>query len=328
VAGRRASLVVVTSRSFGSGEADPQGLLRRHGLEVEQGPSDHDLEELRPLLGEADAWIAGPAPIRLAHLEAGPRLRIVARYGTGVEAVDLASAARLGIVVTNTPGANAEAVADHTLALLLSALRHVVEGDRALRRGERPALRARELAGLTVGLIGFGNVGRGVARRLRDGFGTAVLAYDPFVDPASMGELGVKAVDFDQLVAGSDVISMHRPGGEEPVIDETVLARMRPGVILINTARAGLLDNAAVARGLAGGRIGALATDVLDHTDSDLLLESPNVIATPHIGALTVEAIDRMGMTAAEEVVRVVVEGAAPRHSVPTPTDERSADGG
>ena len=126
--------VVVTSRSFSSGRVDLVASLRAAGLEVVRAPATHDLDELRPVLRDAVAWIAGTAPVTSAHLRAAPALRIVARYGTGVDAVDLAAAADAGVVVTNTPGANSEAVAEHAIALLFALLRGVAAGDRRVRR--------------------------------------------------------------------------------------------------------------------------------------------------------------------------------------------------
>ena len=129
----------------------------------------------------ATAWIAGTGPVSAAHLDAAPRLRLVARYGVGVEAVDVAAAADRGVLVTNTPGANSDAVADHAVALMLALLRDITVGDRAVRGGDWQVRRGRQLGSVTVGIVGLGRIGRGVAARLQ-GFGTTVLGYDPYVD--------------------------------------------------------------------------------------------------------------------------------------------------
>ena len=245
--------VLVTSRSFGSGEADPTGWLRTRGLDVVRADRGHQLAELRPLLAAAIGWIAGTAPVTRDHLEAAPRLRVLARYGSGVESVDLEAAARRGVVITNTPGANAEAVADHTVALMLAALRHLVEADRE-RRSRRPGVFVgRELGALPVGLVGFGHVGRAVARRLRSGFGTRVLAVDPAVHPTVLEAAGVGPADLPTVAAACDVVSLHLPGGPRPVIDAGFVAAMRRHAVLVNTARGGLLDEAAVASALVSG---------------------------------------------------------------------------
>jgi len=313
---------VVTARSFGSGEADPAGLLQKAGLRVAHADPAHDHAVLEETLSAAVAWIAGASPIDDRHLAAAPNLKVVARYGTGYDAVDLAAAARRGVIVTNTPGANAEAVADHTVGLMLAALRHLVAADRASRDGVRPPLRGRELGALTVGIVGFGSIGRAVARRLVGGFGSRVLAYDPFVAPERTREAGVEPVDdLSDLARAADVLTLHMPGGGGVVVGAALLSRMRPGAVLINAARGDLLDEQAVAGALVEGRLAAAAVDVLasEPAISSLLLEVPNAIVTPHIAAQTTEAIDRMGMMAAEEVVRVLT-GEAPLHPVALPT--------
>src|ERR687897_3647794 len=252
--------VVVTTRSFGSGDADPAGLLQNAGLRVERADPAHDHAVLGEALPAAVAWIAGTAPIDDRHLAAAPNLKIVSRYGTGYDSVDLAAAARRGVVVTNTPGANAEAVADPTVGLMLAALRHVVAGDRASRKGIRPVLRGRELGALTVGIVGFGYIGRAVARRLIGGFGSRVLAYDPYIAPERAREAGVEPVgDLSGLVRAADVLTLHMPGGGGAVVGAAFLRQMRPGAVLINTARGDLLDEEAVAGALAKGRLAAAA---------------------------------------------------------------------
>ena len=313
--------VVVTSRSFGSGDADPAGLLRKAGLRVVRADPAHDHPAFEKTLSEAVAWIAGTSPIDDRHLAAAPNLKIVARYGTGYDSVDLAAAARRGVAVTNTPGANAQAVADHTVGLMLAALRHLVAGNRASREGARPPLRGRELGALTVGVVGFGSIGRAVARRLTGGFGSRVLIYDPFVAPQRAREAGIEPVDeLSDLARAADVLTLHMPGGGGAVVDAAFLSRVRPGAVLINTARGDLLDEQAVASALAQGRLAAAAVDVLasEPATSSPLLDAPNAIITPHVAAQTTQAIDRMGMMAAEEVVRVLA-GEAPRYPVTAP---------
>jgi D-3-phosphoglycerate dehydrogenase / 2-oxoglutarate reductase len=298
-------VVLVTPRAFGAGDADPEAGLRAAGLDVVRGAPDHDLAALADALGRAVAWIAGAAPVRAEHLDAAPRLRIIARFGTGTDAVDLAAAAARGIVVARTPGANAESVADHAVGLMLAALRHVVAADRAVRAGEwKLAARGRELGALTVGIVGYGAVGRAVGRRIRAGFGSRVLAHDPFLASAD----GARLVGLEELVAAADVISLHLPGGDAPLVDAALLARVRPGAVLVNTARGSLLDEAAVADALRSGRLGGVAVDVLARepaTDSPLL-GAPNVTVTPHVASQTTQAIDRMGMESVAEVLRVL----------------------
>ena len=307
-------VVLVTSRSFGSGAQDVAGELAAAGLEVVRGPADHDLGALRDVLHDAAAWIAGTGPVTGEHLAAAPSLRILARYGVGVDAVDLPAAAARGVVVTNTPGANSEAVADHAIALLLAALRGVVAGDRRVRSGDWSGERGRELGALTVGIIGFGRIGRGVARRLT-AFGSRILAHDPFVD---VGALGAVPATLEQLAQRCDVVSLHAPGGHR-VIDATWLRGARPGLLVVNTARAELIDEGAVADALRDGRLRGFAADTLSSegkgTPGPLLAVdlAARVVVTPHVGAQTVEAIDRMGSAAVADVI-AVLGGSTPSH--------------
>lgn len=305
-------VVLVTSRSFGAGRADPEQLLTQAGLRVIRGDPGHELAALAPQLAAAAAWLVGAAPVRAAHLDQAPQLRLIARYGTGVDSVDLAAAADRGIVVTNTPGANAEAVADHTLALILACLRHLVEADQAVRAGRSPRLVGRELAALTAGLIGLGNVGQAVARRLR-ALGVSVTGYDPAHPPGA--SVGVAWRPLPELVRDCDIVSLHCPGGGPPVLDRDLLGQLRPGAVLVNTARADVVDEAALADLLHAGRIAAVASDVPGGPGSPLRT-APRTILTPHIAGHTTEAIDRTGLAAASEVVRVLIDGQPPEHPV------------
>jgi len=249
----------------------------------------------------------------------------VARYGTGYDSVDLEAAAGRNVVVTNTPGANVESVADHAVGLMLAALRHLVEGDRAVREGTHPSFRGRELGALTVGIVGFGNIGRAVARRLTGGFGSRVVAYDPYVSADRVEETpGVEAAEeLSALAALADVLSLHMPGGGRPLVDAGFIEGMKRGAILVNTARGGLLDEEAVAAALSDGRLGGAAVDVLasEPAFASPLLGAPNTIVTPHVAAQTDEAIDRMGLWAAQEVVRVLA-GERPLYPVALPRQE------
>lgn len=304
--------VLVTSRSFGSGRHDYPARLRSAGHVVVVGPSDHDLTALAADLAETDAWIAGTGPVTAEHLELAPRLRVVARYGVGVEAVDLDATRQRGIVVTNTPGANSGAVADHTIALLLASARQIAEGDRRVRQGDWKALRGRELGAMTIGIWGFGRIGQGVARRL-SGFGSKVLACDPYLDAELAAGLGAQPASPSEL-SECDAVSLNAPGGTQLVTAEW-LAQVRPGLLLVNSARADLVDEEALATALRDGRVAGYAADsVVGDTaghDSPLLADdlAPRVTITPHVGAQTVEAIDEMGRMAMENALAVLAGG-------------------
>ena len=311
-----APVVLVTPRSFSTGAVDVHARLVAAGAEVVRGAADHDLDALRPHLARATAWIAGAAPVTAAHLDAAPGLRLVARYGVGVEAVDLQAAARRGIAVTNTPGANTGAVAEHALALLLASLRSVVSGDRGVRARDWSVSRGRELGALTVGIAGFGRIGRALTRRLLP-FGTTVLAYDPVVPDADVLAAGARPVPFGDLPALCDVVSLHAPG-EEPVVDAGWLGRGPGELLLVNTARAALVDEEAVAAALRTGRLAGYAADDLGSGHGEaagpLLADdlADRVVLTPHTGAQTVQAVDGMGVGATAAVLALLAGAELP----------------
>ena len=303
-------VVLVTSRSFSSGDVDALGQLEAVGANVVTSTPDHDLTILRPTLSTAVAWIAGTGPVTAAHLDAAPRLRLVARYGVGVDAVDLAAAARHEVLVTNTPGANSGAVADHAVALILAALRGVTSGDRGVRAADWRVHRTRELGSLTVGIVGVGRIGLGVAARLA-GFGSTILGHDPWVPDSEMRAAGIEPVPLEDLAARCDVVSLHAPGGHT-LVDAAWLVHAKPGLILVNTARANLVDEVAVAKALTDGTVQVYAVDTLSaesgQAASPLLSEAlvDRTIFTPHSAAQTVEAVDGMSVGALSAVLAVL----------------------
>lgn len=295
-------VVLVTSRSFSSGRLDGRGQLEAAGLEVVVGPADHELTTLRPLLADTVAWVAGAGPVTAEHLDAAPRLRLVARYGVGVDAVDVTAAAQRDVLVTNTPGANSEAVADLAMALILAALRGLTGGDRGVRAGRWQVQRSRELGHLCVGIVGLGRIGRALLQRL-SGFGCTVLGHDPGLADDDLRSLGVAPVALPELAGRCDVVSLHAPG-EQLVVDARWLAHAAPGQIVVNTARASLVDEDAVAAALREGRLRMYATDTLGSEPGSRCGREPSpllapeltdrTIFTPHSGAHTVEAVDAM----------------------------------
>lgn len=314
-------VILATSRSFSDGDIDLVGRLEAAGYEVVRGPSGHDLADLAGVLPRVDAWVAGTGPVTAAHMDLAPHLRVIARYGVGVEAVELEAARERGIAVTNTPGANSDAVADHAVGLMLAALRSVAEGDRRVRRGDWRVARGRQLASLTVGIVGFGRIGQGVAQRL-SGFAPRILAADPYLDDAAAARLGAVPASLDDVWRECDLVTLHAPGGE-PLVSEASLTAMRPGCVLINTARADLVDEAALAAALRDGRVGAYAADSLAGDtrggSSPLLADelAERVTVTPHFGAQTVEAVDGMGAGAVENALAVLAGRTPPNVIVP-----------
>ncbi|MDR2998552.1 MAG: hydroxyacid dehydrogenase [Microbacterium sp.] len=312
-------VILVTSRSFSDGDLDLVARAQTAGHRILRGPAHHDLEQLRSLLHGSDAWIAGTGPVTDAHLAAAPKLKVVARYGVGTEAVDLTAAAARGIPVTNTPGANADAVADHAVGLMLAALRHIADGDRRVRGGDWGVRRGRELGAATVGIVGFGRIGQGVAKRV-GGFGSRVLAADPFLSDDAVRAAGAEPMELDELFRTADVVTLHAPGGQR-LVDAERIAGIRPGTVLVNTARPDLVDEQEIARALRDGILSGYAADTLDGdtaaSASPLLAAdlADRVIVTPHLGAQTTQAVDNMGRMSLDDVLSVL-RGDEPAHPV------------
>lgn len=316
-------VVLVTSRSFGSGSVDLVGRLAQAGCSVVRAGASHDLDELAAILPRVAAWIAGTGPVTAQMLDLAPDLRIVARYGVGYDAVDLGAAAARDVVVTNTPGANSAAVADQALGLMLAVMRHIVAGDRGVRAHDWKVARGRELGSQVVGIVGFGRIGQLVARRVQ-GFGATVLVYDPWVDADRAYSLGCRKVEtLEELLGDCDVVSLHLPGGTT-VITSEMLAVAKPGLVLVNTARADLIDEQALVEALRTGRVWGFGADTImgDVAATDSVLLAPeladHVVITPHSAAQTVEAVDQMGSMAVDNVLSVL-GGTAPANPVKMP---------
>lgn len=315
-----ARTVVVSSRSFSTGNRDLVGELAAAGLRVVRVAADHNLDELLPALRTATAWIAGTAPVTADQLTAAPELRVIARYGVGVESVDLMAAAEAGVLVTNTPGANSEAVSEHTVALVFAALRRIVEADARIRRGDWSVSRGRQLAGSIAAVVGFGRIGRGTAIRLA-ALGCELLVHDPFVGEQTIRAAGYEPVDINQLRRRADVVALHAPGGAL-LVDRTWLTDCRAAQLIVNTARADLVDEHEVAEALRDGRLFGYAADTLAN-EAQAGPPSPlldpelhdRVTLTPHLGAQTVEAVDMMGAMAVADVLAVLA-GKDPAHPV------------
>jgi D-3-phosphoglycerate dehydrogenase len=310
--------VLATPRSFFEEGRDAVEWLTQAGVEVVPSPVDRPLQEdeLAALLGEVDGVVVGVDRIGRRALAAGrPRLRVVARNGIGVDTVDVQAATELGVVVTNAPSVNADSVADFTFALLLALVRRVVEADRAVREGRWPRLVGVELRDRCLGLLGFGRIGQRVAERAR-GFGMRTVAYDPVPDLAAAERLGVRLVSFPEVLAQADFLSLHLPLTPQTrhLLGEEELRCMKPGSFLVNTARGGVVDEAALARALQEGWIAGAACDVFDEEPprTSPLLQAPNVLLSPHMASHTREAIARASRVAAENVLAVLQGGRPP----------------
>jgi len=302
--------VVVTWPGFDPDDAETGGLLRSNGLQIQLSPKlgPRTSAEVSRLMASAVAAIVSTDPFDRSVFDSARRLRVVARVGVGTDTIDLSAATKAGVVIITTPDANEETVADHTLALILGAVRRVVEHDASVRRGEwnrAGRLTAWDLHGCTVGLVGFGRIGQEVARRLR-GFGVNLMACDPFVKPPNE----VKLVDLDELLGSADIVSLHVPllPTTLRLIGRREIALMRPEAILVNTSRGGVVDEESLIEALASRRVRAAALDVFEDEPptSRQLLELPNVVLTPHIAGLSVDSIRVMVSRATRAVVDVL----------------------
>lgn len=286
------SRVLITTSSFAVDDQSPLALLHRAGYEVVLNPFGRRLkeEEVLDLVSNNQpvGIIAGVEPLTARVLEAAPALRVISRCGIGLDNVDFEAARRRGIAVFNTPDAVTPAVAELTVGLMLTVLRRIVEADGAVRSGKWHRPMGRLLGAQTVGLIGCGRVGSAVALLVKL-FGAQVLGYDPFLHhhPA------VSLVSLDELLARSDIVSLHIPYDKSVhhLVDRHVISRMKPGAIIINTARGGLVDEEALYEAIHGGRLAGAGLDTFE-TEPYVgpLAELPQVVLTPHIGSYAREA--------------------------------------
>lgn len=302
-----------------------EGVARlRAEHEVDERPG-LSRDELCALLPEYDALVVRSQVQvdRAVIAAAGPRLQVVGRAGVGVDNVDLDAATAAGITVVNAPTGNTIAAAEHTLALLYGVARKVAAADASVRRGEwkRSQFTGLELRGRTIGIVGLGKIGQAIAARTR-AMEMTVLAADPFVTEEQAAFHGVELVSFDRLIERSDVISVHVPltRATRNLIGRDQLNRMKRGAILLNVARGGVVDEAAVADALRDGRLGGAGVDVFETEPptGSPLLDAPNTLLTPHLGASTAEAQVLVAEEVADQVLDVLA-GRPARYAVNAP---------
>jgi phosphoglycerate dehydrogenase-like enzyme len=276
----------------------------------------HTDDDFLSQLGDCEGLVVGPEGVSGRVLAAFPRLRVVARTGVGFDTVDLATATRLGIWVTNTPGANHEAVADLTIGLMLALARQIPRHVEIARAGSWGRVPMVEMWRKTIGLVGIGRVGRAVARRAA-GFDMTILATDPYADAAWCAANAVRLLPLTELLAAADVVSLHTHHTPETraMINADTLALMRPTAFLINTSRGELIDEAALLAALDAGRPAGAALDVLAHEPprpDDPILKHPKVLVTPHIAGTSVESTGRMGHQAVRNALAVLTGNRPP----------------
>ena len=278
-------------------------LLREQGWTVDSR-SGRPLEQLLTDIADADGLIVRSATkVTKQVIDAAPRLRIVARAGTGVDNVDLDAADARGILVVNAPGANSISVAEHACALMLALSRSVAMADAQMKQGrwEKKSFQGAELRGKTLGVVGLGRIGREVARRAR-AFEMTIIAHDPFISTQLADDLDVELLSLDDLCSRADFITLHIPStaGTTQLLDRERLSRCKRGVRIINTARGDLIDEAALADAIASKHVAGAALDVFQVEPPDSTLTGlPQVVATPHIAASTKEAQELVGVETA-----------------------------
>ena len=273
-----------------------------------------DRGQLLPALADVDAVLIRSATKMDAEaIAAGRRLKVIARAGVGLDNVDVQAATHAGVMVVNAPTSNITSAAELAVGLLLATARNIAPASESLKGGawKRSKYAGVELLDKTVGIVGLGRIGALVAERLK-GFGMRVVAYDPYASAAKAGQIGAQLVSLDELLAESDFISVHLPKTPETIglIGEDALAKVKPSVRIVNAARGGIVDEAALARALADGRVAGAGLDVFatEPCTESPLFEFESVVVTPHLGASTEEAQEKAGVAVARSV-RLALSG-------------------
>jgi len=310
--------ILVTATSFKQDSDSPaMKRLRSFADTLVFNPDGKPLSEdkLIPLLDGCDGCIAGLDYYTAKVIESADDLKVISRYGAGVDRVDLDAAKKRNIVVCNTPGANKHAVADLTFALLLCVARKVSVLDRKTREDQWPRSTGIELYGKTIGILGLGAIGKEVARRA-SGFSMKVLAYDPFINKEYAESNGIISAGFDTVTREADFLCLHLPLTDETkhIISKDVMMSMKKNAIIINTARGGLIDESAAYELLVSGHLGGLGLDVYEAEPpkKSPLFELENVVLTPHTAAHTYEATAAMAEMSVQNLIDVLSGGVCP----------------
>ncbi len=318
------AVVLVTPRSFGTADLTLRTRLEEAVREVRYVPGPHlDPVASRQLVQGVHGWIAGLDVIDATVLEAADELRVIARYGVGIDRIDQKAASRRGVTVRNTPNANTNAVAEHAVGLVLAAARGIVPANAAVRDGMWTAPVGVGLAGATVGLIGLGAIGSRAASILR-AFDANVLAFDPYV---AVPPPGVELVELEDIARRCEILSLHAPLTDDTfgMIDTAFLSKLPTGAILVNTARGELIDENAVVAALQSGRLRAVALDTLREEPPPPThpLLATSALLTPHMAARTNEAVDAMGRESLEACLACLASDPSPQQSNRTEEAQR-----
>lgn len=299
-------------------------LLEEEGVRVISLPPGADEGSLRDLAQEADALITrGGIKVTRELMASSPRLKAVGVHGIGCDHVDLEAARELGKIVFNTPTALTETVAEMTMAMMLSLTRRIASADKAVRAGEWSRkygdLRGTEIMGKTVGIVGLGKIGSAVARRLKP-FGVRMVYSDVRENPELERETGIERVAIKELLSKSDIVTLHVPytSGTYRIISGKEIEMMRDGAFIVNTARGRVIDQGALVEALRRGKVAGAALDVFEEEPLDPgspLASMDNVILTPHLGASSIEAMERMSVQVADGILKVL-HNEAPDHPI------------
>lgn len=319
-------IVVFTERDEGPVPGLDEELIRRHGGSILYRRVENEEERIR-LAERAEVLIVSGAAMTRAFLAAVPRLKAIIRLGIGVDTVDLDAATDLGILVANVPDFCSEEVAEHALGLMFAVMRKIVLADRRSRRNEWvPGMDAllrpmRRLGGQTLGLIGLGKIGRRLARKA-EALGLRVIAYDPHISADAARQAGVELLSLEHLLPQTDILSLHVPTTPETrgLINGRTLALLKPGAILINTARGQVVDEGALRDALTAGRLMGAGLDVLQQEPLRVphpLAEFENVVFTCHYASLSEDSYATMRREVSEQAAQVL-RGEFPRHLVNT----------
>ncbi len=304
--------LLVTPTSYGKNDARLKTELEMQVGEVIYNPTGKPLTsaEVGQLLPGIDGYIAGLDGIDANALKSADKLKVIARYGVGVDNVDLAEAQKKGIVVTNTPGANSVSVAELALGLILALARQIPEAVEAVHQGKWPRYSGTSLEGKTIGILGLGAIGKQFARRL-SGFDCKIMAFDPFADALFAKDNHIELAPLDDVRAKSDFLSLHLPLLPETrgIVNGNFLSKMKKGSFLINTSRGEVVDEDALLHAIQSGHIKGAGLDAFITEPPDpmnQLLTLPQVIATPHLGAQTDGATSNMGWLAMRDCLAVL----------------------
>jgi D-3-phosphoglycerate dehydrogenase len=309
-----------------SDDLSPNGveILKKAGLEVD-ARSKTSAEEIEKIIGNYDALIVRSATkVTKELLEKAVNLKIVGRAGSGLDNVDIAAATKKGVVVMNTPGGNTVTTAEHTIGMIFACARMIPQAYASMKAGkwEKKKFEGVELYDKTLGVIGLGAIGGVVASRCAR-IGMKVLAYDPFISPEKAENLGVELADLQTIYKRSDFITVHTPKTKETagLINKNTIAQMKDGVRIINCARGGIVSEQDLYEALKSGKVGGAAFDVFEKEppENHPLLTLDNFIATPHLGASTLEAQENVATAIAEQVVDYLIAGTV-RNAVNVPS--------